>query len=196
MSLFIVQVMTGKEVKVFQELSKKVASNDSIDIKGLFVKNTYTYLNKKIETVVESFSEEPLTHLKQKKIEFCLKELKKKQHQSIANFKEQYEKYHSYVQFLSQELEKMRNLKQLGGLLTGYLIIETNNHYTTIPATLYQFIKSLNYVISIPNRNSVPVEEIESFFQALFSSNQLTQKIESKKVEHVLKSIQLDLNLF
>ena len=48
-SYFVLQVMTGKELDVLNQIEKKA---NGLDIKGAFAKNEYRYINKQIESKV------------------------------------------------------------------------------------------------------------------------------------------------
>ena len=86
------------------------------------------------------------------------------------------ESYRVSIRELTAELREARkNIKKVGSVLNGYILIELqDSNIHTFPADLMFVLKSVPKIIGLVNRNDIPFEEVELFFQQL----DMTKEIE------------------
>lgn len=178
-SFYVVRVHTGYEIEA-KEMLKAVLNKKNIKaVKSIYAMET-------VDNVGEDFSRietELLTDgdisqfLHVKRIQSGLTTLRN----AIDNLKQFYDEeslklldnYRQTLRDLTAQMREARlNMKKIGAVLQGYILIELESDCSLFPAELIALINSVPKVIGLLDRNNVPYQEVETFFGHLESTSQ------------------------
>lgn len=165
MSYFIVQVQTNFEKYVLSLLADNIAEQDNHSIKSIYALDQEITFNETID--MNNVRE----YLKQKRLRDYLSNLRftySQVNHRLSNSARL--SYKQQIKELENELKKYstgRNKSNKRTFISGYIFIETTANHSTIPSDIYHKLKSTPKVITIPNKNSVPKEEIEFYFSQI-----------------------------
>lgn len=171
MSFFIIQVRSGSEVRTKELLNHALLQNNCNEVKAVYALDTCLDLEiyeqkDSVAMLLEESSIYNSLHIKRyKSLLNTLRQLKQG-----SNLDSELTQYKQEIRLLTEQLQQYR-LQVKQNSIKGYILIETTFDCFTLSASLWQLIKQLPTVISIPSRYNVPINEVKEMFEALVIPN-------------------------
>lgn len=185
-SFFVLSVKSGHEKSVRDQIVYERTKQSLEKVKGVYALESYTSLQEDKEDIL--YKEIDFTQLSEQQLSEYLHVLQMQHYiHELRSYNRANdtswgcEQYRDEIRRLTKEISNVKVSKS-AYLLKGYVLIETVQKYETIPIDLWYALKEIPYVLSIPNKNSIPEEEISLFFQQVEHVKNLHKKIEQTVV--------------
>lgn len=183
MSYFVVQVHSGKELEAKEALLEMFSKKGIEGLKQIHALETYTEVMEGNEGKKPS-AEEVRALLAVKRMRQQLADLRfanmNIDHELEVDMKRDYQETIRNLRKLM--VKESMNLKYIKGILTGYVIVQFDDHRETITARQYHQIKAVRYIIDIPSRLHVHHSEVEDLYNRLGTHN-LPKTVQKPKRE-------------
>lgn len=165
MSFFVIQVRSGTEIKTRELLYRALEQKDCNEVKAVYAIDSYTEINEQKEYVERLLEESSVyNNLHTKRIKALLITLR--QLETSGSHGDDLFEYQQEIKQLTEQLQQYRLQKKFNSI-KGYILIETSFDCFSLSANLWQLIKQLPTVISIPSRYNVPLDEVRQMFEEL-----------------------------
>ncbi|GGA35371.1 hypothetical protein GCM10007416_05250 [Kroppenstedtia guangzhouensis] len=173
-AVFAIRVQTGREVEAKQLLQMVLDRAGDKMVKSVYAMESMTQvLTDAQEEIPSELSQEDIPHhLHLKRLNEYLNNLRtaytelkrSKSSVSLDDLESSYKESIRQIQSLIQKLRK-KVKGRMRSVLPGYILVELNVNYHTLPAQLWHLIKSVPKVIGVVSRNHIPKDQLEHFFE-------------------------------
>lgn len=201
-AVFAVQVQTGRELEAKQLLQVVLDRAGDTMVKSVYAMESVTQVLSDVqEEIPFELSQDDIPHhLHLKRLNEYLGNLRagygelmeSKSSEYPHDLESSYKESIRQIQSLIQKIKK-KVKGRMKSVLPGYILVELNVNYHTLPAHLWHLIKSVPKVIGVVSQNNIPQDQLKQFFKTTEVEQemevQMSLKEEVQSVEHQVREL-------